>query len=217
MFAPFEMIRVVNLPERRDRRREMERELAKAGLENDPRVAFFPAVRPTETGPFASIGARGCFESHLAILREAVAANKAVLILEDDCDFTSALKPGQDFGTDWQIFYGGYHAVDANDVQNSDIIGSHMMGFSAEGAARVFAYFDTLHCPPGVVHPGVDAAYMWFRRAHPDVRVRLAEPLLAVQRSSRSDVHDLRFYDRTPVLREAVNLARQMFRRGTRP
>ena len=52
MFEPFDSVRIINLPERRDRRREMMRELTTLGLANDPRVAFFPAIRPAEAGPW---------------------------------------------------------------------------------------------------------------------------------------------------------------------
>lgn len=40
IFDHFETIRIVNLPQRRDRRRAMARELARVGLAGDPRVAF---------------------------------------------------------------------------------------------------------------------------------------------------------------------------------
>ncbi|MEO6716867.1 MAG: hypothetical protein ABIM50_06415, partial [Novosphingobium sp.] len=83
----FDRIRVINLAERRDRRRDMARELAAIGLANDPRVSFFPAIRPENAGDFTSVGARGVYLGQLAILREAAAANESVLILEDDCTF----------------------------------------------------------------------------------------------------------------------------------
>ena len=55
----FDRIRVINLVERRDRRRDMERELAGIGLADDPRVAFISALRPNDAGNFTSVGARG--------------------------------------------------------------------------------------------------------------------------------------------------------------
>ncbi len=42
----FDRIYIVNLPERTDRRREMEDQLVKVGLGGHPRVMFFPAIRP---------------------------------------------------------------------------------------------------------------------------------------------------------------------------
>lgn len=210
MFAPFDRIRIINLPERRDRRRDMERELAAVGLSGDPRVSFFAAIRPADAGDFTSIGAHGVYRSQHAILREAAAANQSVLILEDDCDFTPAVRD-YDFGEGWDIFYGGYYAEDPANLAASDIIGAHMMGFSAAGARRVCAYLDGLQYEG--VHPPIDAAYIWFRRAHPDVATHFAVPPLGIQRSSRSDIVDPRFYDRLPVLAPAAALARRLLRR----
>jgi glycosyl transferase family 25 len=211
MFEPFDSVRIINLPERRDRRREMMRELTTLGLANDPRVAFFPAIRPAEAGPFSSIGARGCYESHLAILREAVAADRSVLILEDDCAFTPSVH-SYEFSGDCDIFYGGYYATDPENPAAGLIFGSHMMGFTATGATKICAYLDALEFEG--THPTIDAAYVWFRRAHPDVRTCFASSTLAVQRSSRSDIADLAFYDRVPLLRDVVGLARRVAKRS---
>lgn len=216
MFDPFESIRIINLKERRDRRREMDRELARIGVTGDPRISYFPAIRPIDAGHFTSIGARGVYESQLAILREAAATGRSVLILEDDCDF----KPGiadYDFGTGWDIFYGGYYAADPANLLNSDIVGAHMMGFTARAAEAISAYLDALDHEAIVddgIHPPIDAAYVWFRRAHPDVPVRFAAPPLAFQRSSRSDIADMPFFDRVPVLRTLANFARKLSRRS---
>ena len=86
----FDRVRIVNLASRKDRRREMDSELAKVRLAGDPRVSYFPAFRPDDAGQFTSIGARGVYESQKAILREAAAAGESVLKLEDDCVFVRA-------------------------------------------------------------------------------------------------------------------------------
>lgn len=212
-FDAFDRIRIVNLPHRADRRREMKAELARIGLADDPRVAFFPAVRPEQPGSFTSIGERGCFESHRAILDEAAAAGESVLIVEDDCDFTDQARTFHPLG-DWDIFYGGYAASDPADPASSNIFGSHMMGFSAAGARMVSDYLRDLVQAEDT--PPVDGAYVWFRRAHPEVGTLFAQPPLANQRPSRTDIADLRFFDRVPGLREAVGAARRLKRGLTR-
>ena len=65
----FDQIFIINLVERRDRRHEMELQLKKIGiyLPND-KVKFFPAIRPKVLAGFPSIGAKGCFLSHLNVL-----------------------------------------------------------------------------------------------------------------------------------------------------
>jgi glycosyl transferase, family 25 len=213
IFSLFDQIRVINLPNRTDRRAEMEGELRRFGLLDDPRVAFFPACRFDNPGDFTSIGACGVYHSQLTILAQAAYDGQSVLILEDDVDFATnaaSYVPKQP----WEIFYGGYEAADPDDLLNSDIIGAHMMGFTAKAASDVSAYLKNLHYEG--IHPPIDAAYIWYRRAFPEVATLFAEPPLGHQRPSRTDIADLRFFDTTPGLREAASLARKIKRRLTR-
>ncbi|UZK67747.1 glycosyltransferase family 25 protein [Sphingomonas sp. M1-B02] len=213
MFDDFEILRVISLPQRRDRRREMESEIARAGLAGDPRIAFFDALRPSDAGPFSSIGARGCYQSHVKILEEAVRKKASVLILEDDCDL--APDAGSiSLGSGWQIFYGGYMPAEPNNLQHSDIIGSHMMGFSREGAQLVLEYLRNLDVDGK--HPPIDAAYIWFRRAHPEVTTVFAQPPIGHQRPSRSDIEPGAIYNRLWGVRDMVASVRRLRRTLTR-
>ncbi len=72
---------VINLKDRTDRRREMIEQLERVGWS----AQFFPAVRPADAGTFPSIGARGCFLSHLALLKQATSGH--ILLMEDDLNF----------------------------------------------------------------------------------------------------------------------------------
>ena len=65
---------------------------------------------------------------------------------------------------------------------------------------------------PGQLAP-IDGSYVWFRRAHPELKTVFADPQVAFQRPSRTDIGDQRFYDRLPGLRSAANLARRLRRR----
>lgn len=204
LFDKFDQVRVINLPQRLDRRRAMEREFSKVGLTNE-KYDFFSAIKPVHKGDFTSIGARGCYESHLNILKEANAAQHSVLIMEDDCAF--AIDAARDpFSGDWEIFYGGYYPADPKNLYESDIIGSHMMGFSRDGVSMAADYLENLSYEG--IHPPIDAAYVWFRRANPQVRSHFAVPPVARQRRSRSDVADLKLYDRLPIVKSAVNAIR---------
>lgn len=112
----FDQIYIINLSERTDRRGEMERQLVGIGVDiRAPEVRFFPAIRPDSAAGFASIGARGCFLSHLGMLDDATERGlRRILILEDDLDFVA------DFSrrsppvltalaeAEWALFYGGY-------------------------------------------------------------------------------------------------------------
>ncbi|NVD44750.1 hypothetical protein [Qipengyuania atrilutea] len=185
IFDAFDSIRIINLPERKDRRSEMESQLAKVNLLSDPRVRFFDAIRPAERGDFTSVGAHGVYESHKRLLAEAASDGHSLLILEDDCDFTTDIEEAA-ATDDWDIFYGGYNAKDPSDLMHSDIEMAHMMGFSARGARLVSEYLENLEYEG--IHPPIDAAYIWYRRSHPETPTYFAVPPIGVQRSSASDI-----------------------------
>lgn len=208
IFAAFDRVIVISLPERKDRRRVMERQ----GFAFE----YFNAIRPADKGQFATVGFRGSYLSHLAVLSH----GGSVLILEDDCTFTAS-----DYrvpvGTD--IFYGGYeHASDPNNLHDSNIIGAHCMGFSARAAKLASSYLSglldgTISPDPravaeGGVNPGIlppiDGAYVWFRRAHPEL-VTVFRKISKQWPPSRSDCTPGRF-DGIPTLRPLLGIARQL-------
>lgn len=187
----------------------MEGELKRLGMLDDPRVAFFKACQFEDAGPFSSPGARGVFHSHLEILEEAARNAHRVLILEDDCDF---VPDAQKYvpADSWSIFYGGYEASDPSNLHDSNIIGAHMMGFAPDTATHLAHYLRNLDYEG--IHPPIDGAYVWYRRAHPDVETLFAEPALGYQRPSRTDIADLKFFDKIPVVRNIVASARKIKR-----
>lgn len=209
-FAAFDMIRVINLPSRTDRRREMIGELRRIGLAGDPRVRFVDGILVEDKAPFRAPGEKGVFLAHLGILREAAEANRSVLILEDDVDFGGDAEnwpPSSQF----DISYGGYVASIPGDLANSDIIGAHCMGFSARVVQALVPFLEQLlyHESP----PPIDGAYVWFRRQHPEFASSFADPTIAVQRPSRSDIATLKAFDRITVFRGAVEVTRGLKRR----
>jgi glycosyl transferase family 25 len=206
LFDHFGAVRIINLKQRIDRRAQMEGELRRLGADRDARVAFFDACRFDQPDTFTSIGARGVYHSHLTILEEAAALGKSVLILEDDVDFTAAARDTT-LPADWQIFYGGHYATRPDDLLGSDIIGAHCMGFRADVIPALATYLRGLLTLDD--HPPIDGAYVWYRRAHPQVVTHFAVPPIADQRPSRTDIADQRFFDRWPGLREVAGLARR--------
>lgn len=205
VFEHFERIRIINLPNRTDRRRAMDRELKKVGLSKCSRVGYFNAIRPANAGTFTSTGAHGVYLSHRALLREAADNGVSLLILEDDCSFNADAVASALVG-DWDIFYGGYRAASPDNLQQSDIECAHMMGFTARSVRQISRYLEALE--PDGIHPPIDGAYVWFRRENPEVRTIFATPQMAYQRSSRSDIADLAWFDRIPIVREGASLAR---------
>ena len=221
----FARIAVINLASRADRRREMAAELARVGLSlHSPPVSLFEAIRPRECGGFESVGARGCFMSHLEVLRAAIGL-RSLLILEDDLSFAAdivaalARLPAQ-LPADWAIFYGGYR-VDAecaaapwSRVPSRTPIGTtHFVAFDGAAIEPLVEYLEAIltrptgHRDGGPMH--VDGAYSRFRAERPDLQTYVAVPELGHQRPSRTDIHDLRWFDRLPVVRTAAEHLRR--------
>ncbi|OHT20827.1 glycosyltransferase family 25 protein [Edaphosphingomonas haloaromaticamans] len=231
-------IRVINLPRRTDRRAEVQAELAGLGLALGPATAnvpaaIFPAVRPDDAAGFPTIGTRGCFLSHLGVLRQALAEDaESVLILEDDVTFprdaVARLPAVLDAlaGVDWTIFYGGYRMPAAPEAAAAGIaaippatavVTAHCIAFRRPAIKLLVPYLEAMLArPPGSPEGGpmhVDGAYSWFRAAHPQFRTIATVPEIAHQRASRTDIHDLKLYDRLPIVRDVVQGLRRL-RRG---
>ncbi|MGZ9812221.1 glycosyltransferase family 25 protein [Pseudoroseicyclus sp. H15] len=230
LLAAFPRIYIINLPARADRRREMEAEFARIGLAlPHPKIAFVPAARPDEAGGWDSIGARGCFLSHLGLLRQiAEGPDERALILEDDCDFTRALGPGLEAlqSARWEMVYGYVHGWgDAGDLPKGAIAcppeaavrTSHFIGLTREAAGRAAAYLEAITRrsagDPGGGPMHVDGAYNWWRRSAPQMPVVCLNPPIARQRPSRTDIQGQGWYDRLPGLAPALVWARRAKRR----
>ena len=235
LLESFERIRIINLATRSDRRREISSEFARLGITiNNSKVAFYQADRPQDAGGFETIGARGCFFSHLGVLESALNDGVAnVLILEDDVDFSrdaEALIPAaldKLAMQQWGFFYGGHLSrLPLPGGTNPDHLwraspdegfsGTHFVALSRSAIQLAVPYFKAMaERPPGSPEGGpmhVDGAYTWLRKAHPQIQTWIAAPELGHQRSSRTDVHDLRSVDRIAVVRDVAAFARRVKR-----
>lgn len=204
VFDGFDRVRIVNLVDRPDRRREMIRELDRVGGAG-PNVDFHDARRPDDPGGFPSIGARGCFESHLAVLRSARDAGaRSLLLLEDDLDFTrdAGARLGKLLaelsGRQWSFFYGAHLlAADGRsglaEVQAEEpVLTASFVGFDGAILGPLVEFLEgVLGRPPGSPDYGpmhVDGAYTVFRKLNPGCVTYAAFPPLGRQRSSPSDI-----------------------------
>ena len=226
-FEEFDRVRIVNLKSRSDRKKEMILQLKKVGLDRHNDVDFFSALVKPFPGMFRSAGSNGCYHSHLEIIKEAAADNKSILILQDDCDFLPEVKEYQ-MPENWDIFYGGYEAVEPQDLHNSDIIGAHFMALSRNAVYEASNYLSKLldpEFPPDTqasqaenfnpeMRPPIDGAFVWFRRAHPHLTTIFHK--LSFQRSSRTDLGNVRFFDQMPFLRAIMTIARRKKQTSTR-
>lgn len=227
----FDAVRIVNLPHRVDRRIEIGTQLERLGLDwSSAGVNIFRAKQPADAGDFPSIGARGCFLSHLAILQEAIEkSDEKILIIEDDLDFCKDVKSKMDTilraleETDWSVFYGGYENLNTSNGRyvseglllveaDLPIQTTHMVAFRGSAIRAAKDYLEAMLArPPGSPEGGpmhVDGAYSWFRRDHPEMKTVAAVPPLGFQRSSKSDIDTSKWYDRVPVVSVLIARAR---------
>ena len=227
----FDKIFVINLATRDDRRREMDEQFRRIGLSLDsPLVELFEAVRPDDRGDFPSIGARGCFMSHLGVLKRAVEQRLGtVLIVEDDLNFSddfiqrisSVAERLQ--RQDWSMFYGGYrleqavpevHGGCADLSADAGVQTSHFVAVRGAAITGLVGYLEAqLARPAGHPRGGpmhVDGSYTWFRREHPELPTVIAVPELGHQRASKTDVHDLGLRDSVPIVRSAMAALRKL-------
>ena len=222
----FQAVYAVNLPERKDRRKLIVKELEVAGMPLTPnQVEIFPAIRPDGAGGFPSIGARGCFSSHVAILKQAKQRGLSnVLIVEDDL----AISP--DFSTeqaaiveqlrqqDWDFVYFG-HVEEVGGKSpvalvpfSEGVMTTHFYAVNGKIFDRLLRFLEELQQrPPG--HPDggpmhLDGAYSTFRSQNPDVVTLIASPNLGWQKSSRSDIYPNLWFDRLPGIRQLVGVLR---------
>ncbi|MGX0875352.1 glycosyl transferase family 25 [Roseovarius sp. MBR-154] len=226
-------IRVINLASRPDRRREFNAQLARIGLGFDhPQVAIFDAIRPDSLAGFPTLGTRGCFLSQLDVLRQARDDGLPGFILcEDDLDFSSDFERRAPAvlaalsTRDWDIFYGGFdaaaHGLAADDgLLRLDpalpVLCCHFMAFRRAAIEALVPYLTAItqrevgDPAGGPMH--VDGAYSHFRADHPAMVTLAVSPTLGVQRASRTDIHELRWFDRLPVLRDVTQIGRRLRR-----
>jgi glycosyl transferase, family 25 len=238
----FERTYVINLPERSDRRQGIAKELARAGLPfTSGKVELFPAIRPQDQGLFEGIGMRGCFLSHLYILKKAKADGlRNVLIVEDDLaihpDFiqyeAALLSELQQM--DWDIVTFGYLGDDKSGIKSKinsnstpehspilqsfegETIGTHFYAVNGKTLDLLIQFFETLMERP-LNHPeggamSPDGALNVFKWQHPQSNRLIAVPSLGDQRSSRSDISP-GWFDNVPILKNLAEVARSVLRK----
>src|SRR5262249_34405661 len=121
---------------------------------------------------------------------------------------------------DWDIAYFGYVAPKKLTVDQAlhrwmgPITGGHFYGVNGKFITEMALYMHACESrPPGHPDGGPmfrDGAYNHVRSVKPDVRIFLAIPNLATQRSSRTDLHELKFYDRVSFLAPVMSALRSI-------
>ena len=221
----FELVRVINLPDRKDRLRAAEAQLRAIGLPFAAgKVEVFAAERVQDACGFPSAGVRGCFLSHLGVLQDARARGvRNVLIAEDDFQVAPqdvaklCALMGSPCDESWGVMHLGHilpgNNADAPTFQRFDgaVQTAHLYAVNAPVFDRLIAYLELcLMRPPGDPVGGpmhYDGALTMFREQNPDVLTLVARPSLASQRASRSDI-SFRSIERMPGVQQMMTAAR---------
>jgi len=224
----FDKSYVINLPERQDRRKTIEWELKSSGVSlPSNKITLFPAFKPTDKGKFPSIGARGCFLSHLAVL---IAARDEhlnnVLIIEDDLSFTNRFLKHQHIvanelqSLEWDFLYLGHIEVakPTKTISFQKFTGSLQTASFLAINGRIIPHWVTFledvlnreagHPRGGPMH--VDGAYSTFRQQNSEVITLIAIPSLGFQRASPSDIAGQHWFDRLPVFKQLSSNTRRL-------
>ncbi len=219
----FDKIYIINLESRPDRKKEIEAQLKKINLSiNDAKITVFNAVKPEDAGEFPSIGAKGCFLSHLGVLKDIQKFGyKNALIFEDDLNFINGFTEKSNLvltellDEDWDIFYGDYcienfefsHADYTTKIDSATSLTlADFVGLNENAVDALVPYLEAMLARKdgdlrgGPMH--VDGAYNWFRSNHPDFYTLVATPPLGYQRSSASDIANYGWADKVPFAKQ---------------
>ncbi|MGA2408983.1 MAG: LPS biosynthesis glycosyltransferase [Candidatus Binataceae bacterium] len=222
----FDRSYIINLEDRRDRREEVIREFRGLGVSvPSQKVRFYTAKRLTERGSFPDAGTRGNFTSHRDVL--ALASHdklRNVLVFEDDVSFrnvdasvvnqvVTALAQNA-----WDIVYFGYLLPSEEGLEgplanfSKEVLGGHFYAVNGGFINPLLQFMNQCEIRPQG-HPDggpmtADGALNHIRNQIPDMRVMVAVPNLAHQRSSPTDIHARPMFDRFAVLRPLVRRAR---------
>lgn len=221
----FDRIAIINLPERADRRQQMAGELRRIGLRiGQEGVSLFAAIRPDDAGDFPSRGARGAYLSHLEVLRQAQRDGiERLLVLEDDLMIDKRLAEAfpalakELAQSDWGLVYFGHLGQPTTQRIHLQATSApqqclHFYAVHAQQFTPLIAYLEAClqrpagHPEGGAMH--VDGAISMYRARQTHCPTLLVQPSLGAQRPSRSDITDNRWYDRLPLLRQGIALAR---------
>jgi glycosyl transferase family 25 len=222
----FERSYIINLATRPDRKARAETEFRAVGVElPSDKLRFYTATRPIDKGNFSDVGTRGCFNSHKDILRIAAKEKlRNVLIFEDDVSFRSVTPSFEQrmltqlSSEDWDVVLFGYlNPPDDNLVGPlvrwpHDILGMHFYAVNGRFIAQMLEYMTQCELRPRDHADGgpmpADGAYNHIRYLNPEIKVFLAAPNLAHQRSSRTDIAKIRSFDQLIVLQPIIEQIR---------
>jgi len=216
----FDRIYLISLADRRERRRHALKQIARFIGTDLPQLQVFDAIRPTESAGFPNAGARGCFLSHLDVLKQALASGyERILVLEDDIYFNPSVL-SVELPPEWGLVYLGHSlpALTPTRVEHysGQVLMTHCYAVSGVVLPLLVRYLDAMLLrPPGDPRGGpmpIDCAFNWFRAANPQASTWVALPSICRQAPFPSDITARRWFDRAPLIRQVLFSARSFKR-----
>lgn len=223
----FDRANIINLAFRQDRRDETREEFARFNLPIDnEKIYFIEASCPDDAAGFPTAGTRGCFLSHLGILKNSQKDKlRNLLILEDDITFSSELLEISSEALskletkDWDIAYFS-HSFDEPQtplewrILDKNMLCAHFYAVNGKCLDDLINFLDTvLTRPPGHPEGGpmhYDGAINMFRQQNPEKNIFYFSKNLGFQRPSKTNIHKTGFLDNTPVIRGVVPIFRKI-------
>jgi glycosyl transferase family 25 len=169
---------VINLKERKEKRKYIEKQLERRNV----KFSFFTATKHSNPK-------RGCLESHLSVIENAIKNNiENLTIIEDDAKFLNSFSSVKNLPEIWDmIYYGGtVHRI---------------LDREHKGFARVQTW--TTHCyminltnkklieklleVKDYVHE-IDRFYL--EKIHPDFKCYMCDPMICIQKEGFSDIEN---------------------------
>lgn len=223
----FDQTRIINVASRTDRRRGTEAEFQQNNFPiNTETTVFFAAITPEDAQGFDNAGVRGCFLSHLGVLKEAEkAAANNVLVLEDDIAFSRHIHA---YGPtaisaldtlDWDIAYFG-HARGNSDGEphwkrvDGPMLLAHFYAVNGTAFEKIIPFMEKIlerpagHPEGGPMH--YDGALNTFFQKNPDIKAFYFSRNLGHQRPSRTDLHKLPFWDTSAAIKPFTEAFRKL-------
>ena len=224
-FDFFDRTYIINLARRKDRREMIRLQLESKGIAlTSGKVEIFSAISPQDMMGFPSPAVRGCFLSHLAVIKKAKELNaRNVLVMEDDLKFTPSFLAGQEEiinqlkKLDWGMAYFGYGLyLNQPPIQLIPLEGlinqTHFYAVNSLIFDRLISFLEAVqNRPPGHPDTGpmhLDGVYGHFRMQNPDIVTLVSNTPLGIQQSSTSDISP-KFFDSIPVIKHVVAMARR--------
>jgi len=216
----FDRIYLINLAYRPDRRRHALKEIKQVIGIDLPQLQIFDAIRPGEEAGFPSIGARGCFLSHLSVLRQSLAAgHERILVLEDDIHFEPSIRDVS-LPPHWDLLYLGHQIMGPPPTRVAEpsehVLYTHSYAISRPAMKLLVEFLEGLLTrqpgdPAGGPQP-LDWAFNWFRKTAPQLSTWIMLPPVCRQAHFLSDITHRRWHDRVPWIRPFAISARALLR-----